>query len=116
LTFRNNIFFTVYVIVAAYPGRWIGRQGPIAWPPRSPGLTPTDFFLWGHLKEHVYAVPPGPIEDLAETLKAAVTEVDANMLRRVSENGVRHTAVCLEIDVDLFEHLLEIQGADGLII
>ena len=30
-----------------FPGRWIGREAPIAWPPRSPDLTPMDFFLWG---------------------------------------------------------------------
>jgi hypothetical protein len=27
-----------------YPSRWLGRDGPIAWPPRSPDLTPPDFF------------------------------------------------------------------------
>ncbi|PNF27089.1 hypothetical protein B7P43_G08552 [Cryptotermes secundus] len=30
-----------------FPGRWIGGGAPIAWPPRSPDLTPLDFFLWG---------------------------------------------------------------------
>nr|CAI5840635.1 unnamed protein product [Callosobruchus analis] len=32
-----------------YPGKWIGRgaDAPIQWPPRSPDLTPCDFFLWG---------------------------------------------------------------------
>ncbi|KAJ4425396.1 hypothetical protein ANN_28011 [Periplaneta americana] len=33
---------------------WIGRGGPIAWPPLSPDLTPLDFFLWGFVKDHVY--------------------------------------------------------------
>ncbi|KAJ4442849.1 hypothetical protein ANN_04442 [Periplaneta americana] len=33
-----------------FPDRWIGRGGPIAWPPRSPDLNPLDFYLWGHLK------------------------------------------------------------------
>ena len=28
-----------------FPNRWIGRDGPIAWPPRSPDLTPLDFFM-----------------------------------------------------------------------
>ena len=28
-----------------YPNRWIGRGGPVPWPPRSPDLTPLDFFL-----------------------------------------------------------------------
>jgi hypothetical protein len=64
------------------------------------------FFLWGHLKEQVYTVPPRTIEDLVARLQAAVTTVDANMLRRVPENAVRRTAVCLEMDGDRFEHLL----------
>jgi hypothetical protein len=63
---------------ATYPGRWIGRGGPIAWPPRSPDLTPMDFSLWGQLEEQVYAVPPRTIEDLVARLQAAVTTVDAN--------------------------------------
>ena len=33
-----------------FPGRWIGRDGPTPWPPRSPDLTPLDFFLWGYVK------------------------------------------------------------------
>ena len=28
-----------------FPDRWIGRDGPIPWPPRSPDLTQLDFFL-----------------------------------------------------------------------
>ncbi|KAJ4440389.1 hypothetical protein ANN_08530 [Periplaneta americana] len=28
-----------------FPDRWIGRGGPIAWPPRSPDLNPLDFYL-----------------------------------------------------------------------
>jgi hypothetical protein len=37
-------------------GRWIGRGGPIAWPPTSPDLTPLDFFLWRYMKNIVYRV------------------------------------------------------------
>jgi hypothetical protein len=36
--------------------RWIGRGGSITWPPRSPDLTPLDFFLWGYAKNIVYQV------------------------------------------------------------
>jgi len=32
-----------------FPGRWVGRGGPTAWPPRSPDLTPLDFFAWGFI-------------------------------------------------------------------
>jgi hypothetical protein len=63
-------------------------------------LIPIDFrfFLWGHLKEHDYAVPPRTIEDLVERLQATTTSVDANMLRRVRENVLRRSAVCLEME------------------
>ena len=27
-----------------FPGKWIGRDGPTAWPERSPDITPLDFF------------------------------------------------------------------------
>ncbi|KAJ4440129.1 hypothetical protein ANN_08267 [Periplaneta americana] len=32
---------------ATFPDRWIGRGGPVTWPPRSPDLTALDSFLWG---------------------------------------------------------------------
>jgi hypothetical protein len=44
--------------------RWIGRGGPVLWPPRSPDLNPLDFFLWGHLKNNVYSTPVNSREEL----------------------------------------------------
>ena len=35
-------------------GNRLGRGGPVAWPPRSPDLTPLDYYLWGHMKTLVY--------------------------------------------------------------
>jgi hypothetical protein len=29
------------------PSHWTGGRGPIDFPPRSPDLTPLDFYLWG---------------------------------------------------------------------
>jgi len=37
-----------------FPNRWLGRGGPVAWPPRSPDLTPLDYYLWGHMRTLVY--------------------------------------------------------------
>ena len=47
------------------------------WPPRSPDLTPCDFFLWGYLKSKVFKTPPRDIADLRGRI---VAEVDS--LRR----------------------------------
>jgi len=38
----------------SFPTRWLGRGGPVAWSPRSPDLTPLDYYLWGHMKTLVY--------------------------------------------------------------
>ncbi|PSN38338.1 hypothetical protein C0J52_12684 [Blattella germanica] len=40
-----------HLAIRAFPddnlqGRRIGRRGPIEFPPRSPNLTPMDFYLW----------------------------------------------------------------------
>jgi hypothetical protein len=37
-----------------YENHWIGHHGPIPWLPKSPDLTPLDFFLWGIMKEISY--------------------------------------------------------------
>jgi hypothetical protein len=70
----------------------VGRRGPIAWPLRLPNLTPMDFFLWTRLEEHLYAVPPRSIEDLAAKLQADVTTLDINMLKACSRE--RRAAHC----------------------
>ena len=47
------------------PNRWIGRGSQsMPWPPRSPDLTPCDFFLWGFVKSKVYAERPQNIQEL----------------------------------------------------
>ncbi|KAG8303110.1 hypothetical protein J6590_108196 [Homalodisca vitripennis] len=67
-----------------FPGRWIGRSGQIAWPPRSPDLTPMDFFLWGFIKDKVYVPPlPASLADLRRRITAAVAEVTPDLLERV---------------------------------
>ncbi|XP_058810894.1 uncharacterized protein LOC131675773 [Phymastichus coffea] len=37
-----------------YGGHWIGNNGPVRWPARSPDLNPLDYFYWGTSKEAVY--------------------------------------------------------------
>ena len=65
-----------------FPARWIGRGGPIPWPPRSPDITPLDFFLWGYVKDVVYRTKVKDISDLKERITAAVNTIDEEMLRR----------------------------------
>ncbi|KDR18551.1 hypothetical protein L798_07370 [Zootermopsis nevadensis] len=45
-----------------FPGRVISRYGDVAWPPRSPDLSPCDYFLWGYLKYNFYENRPHTID------------------------------------------------------
>ncbi|KAJ4448741.1 hypothetical protein ANN_00132 [Periplaneta americana] len=58
-----------------FPDRWIGRGGPIAWPPRSPDLNPLDFYLWGHLKLLVYSSPVPDLESLRNRIVACSEDI-----------------------------------------
>lgn len=69
-----------------FPGRIISRRGDINWPPRSPDLTPADFFLWGHLKCKVYTQPPQDLRELKQKIPDEINAVPRAMLQRVIEN------------------------------
>jgi hypothetical protein len=62
-------------------GRWIGRGGPIAWPLRSPDLTPLDFFLWGYVKNIFYEVKIKDFQHLKARIMDTVATVTTNMLQ-----------------------------------
>jgi hypothetical protein len=65
-------------------GRWLGRSGPIAWPPRSPDLTSLYFFfLWACLKNIVYEVKSNDLQHLKARIRTAVATVTPNMLDRL---------------------------------
>jgi hypothetical protein len=61
--------------------RWIGRSGPIAWPPRSPDLTPLDFFLWGYVKNIAYQAKINDRQHQKAHIRDAVATVTQNMLQ-----------------------------------
>jgi hypothetical protein len=71
--------------------RWIGTNGPVRWPPKSPDLTPLDFFLWGTLKNRVYEQRHMNIEELKDNITRACDHVknDFRMLRKVTHKEVR---------------------------
>ena len=76
--------------------RWIGRNGPMAWPARSPDLTACDFWLWGHLKHLVYQTEPQNVEDLKSKICSAFQAItDDQRLRAIAEFD-RRVRLCFE--------------------
>ena len=49
---------------AVFRHNLVALNQDMEWPPRSPDLTPLDFFLWGYLKSKIYVTPPTDIQDL----------------------------------------------------
>jgi hypothetical protein len=69
------------------------------WPPRSPDLTPPDFFLWGHLKGRAYMNTPRTLDELRENIRREV-------LAATFRNTRRHVQLCIGAQGGYFQHLL----------
>ena len=87
-----------------FPGQWIGRDGPTPWPPRSPDVTPLDFFFWGYIKTLVYSHHIHNVNHLKERIRESVGHVSNLMLTntwkelesrlmQLRENGGQHVEV-----------------------
>ena len=62
----------------------IVRGGPVPWPPRSPDLTPLDFYMWGYVKSLVYVDRPQTLEELRERVRE---EWARRMEQLIAANG-----------------------------
>lgn len=94
------------VLHEKFPGRWIGRGGPVLWPPRSTDLTKLDFFLWGYVKDQVYKTPPTTREDMKERIIAAFRTITPEMLRNVNHSLTHRLNLCLRENGRQFEYLM----------
>jgi hypothetical protein len=95
------------VVDEKYPNRWIGRGGPVTWPPRSPDLTPMDFFTWGRVKDIVYRTTPTTPEDMRQRIIQAFRSInESNQAATVQDSFEERLEACLEQAGHHFEHLL----------
>jgi transposase len=86
-----------------FPNKWIGRRGPVEWPPRSPDLTPLDYYLWGHLKSVVYQTRPRNKEELKERIRNECSQITEETLRRVNDSCRHRIEMCCEKEGGHFE-------------
>lgn len=69
-----------------FGANWIGRDGPIQWPPRSPDLTPCDFFLWGFLKDLVYRKKPRSLNELRQSIIDSCSQITKEMCKKACQS------------------------------
>jgi len=74
--------FVTDVLNERFPDAWIGRDGQIPLPPRSPDLSPLDFFLWGYIKNIVYTEKIRNIQHLQDRITSAIETVTRDMVHK----------------------------------
>ena len=89
---------TMALLREHFPGRLISRFGDVPWPPRSPDLTPADFFLWGYIKSKVYITKPRNMSELKTRITQETSLISAESLRKVMEETVKRAHTCLSFN------------------
>jgi hypothetical protein len=62
------------------PGRWVGSDGPVLWPPRLPDIVLLDLCLWGYVKDIVYKTPVISFDELKLKIVTAIEKFTPQIL------------------------------------
>ncbi len=72
---------------------------PPPWPPRSPVLTPPDFFLWGYIKDRIFhEYLPGASDKLEAKIIEAIEVIEPSTLKKVFTNRKKRIDVCIGVN------------------
>ena len=86
--------------------RWMGRKGSATeFPPRSPDLIPLDFYLWGTLKNTVYATKPQTLEELRNQIEHVINDIPIATIQIVCIAVRRRCWECTVAEGGHFEHV-----------
>lgn len=87
-----------------FPGKWLGRCGPLVWAARSPDLSPLDFFVWGYLKTKVFARKPTSIHQLKDFICDEASKITPDMCNNAISSFHNRLYVCIEKNGRNVEH------------
>ena len=97
---KRGIDMNIGVPVLEFLRQYFPRDGLILhqtdnpWPPNSPNLNPSDYFLWGYLKDRVYENNPQTTEVLKDNIRIEIRQIPQEMLNGFVDNfNVRVAAV-----------------------
>jgi len=80
---------------------------PFKGPPRSPGMSVLDYFVWGAIKDEVYNLPLTTKENCMERVTNAFRGLSPNAIRAAThEQLILRCEKCHEAEGRNFEHLL----------
>jgi len=92
----------------SFPNRWLGRGGPVAWPPRSPDLSSVDYYLWGHMKTLVYETKVNSKAELRHRIFAAAEHIrnHPDNIASATQSLLMRAEKCIATGCGHFEQLL----------
>ncbi|KAI6657043.1 hypothetical protein LOD99_11216 [Oopsacas minuta] len=82
------------------------KRCKIEWPPYTPDLSPTDFYLWGYLKNKEYEEKPRGLNQLKEKIKDEISAIEGPVLKAVMQNFTLRIKKCIEVNGGHREHIL----------
>ncbi|KYN21097.1 hypothetical protein ALC57_06542, partial [Trachymyrmex cornetzi] len=94
------------VLNTMFPNKWIGKFGPINYPPRSPDLTVLDFYLWGRIKDlEGYRQRSTTRGDMIFRITEAIRSLEANEILHATNSFQSRVDGCIVQNGRHFEHL-----------
>jgi hypothetical protein len=90
-----------------FPNQWVATYGPIAWPPRSPDLTPLDFFLWGYLKDKLYEDRYASVDEMLNKIREILYSIHHTLISKATKATFMRAHACMYYDGGHFEHVLQ---------
>lgn len=101
----HNAFIIRNFLNEKFPNKWIGTFGPIKWPPRSPDLSPLDYFLWGHLKHKIYKNNNNTMAELRNNVENAFNHIRPFQISNALSSLSKRCHSCITQNGGHFEHL-----------
>ncbi|GFV92937.1 uncharacterized protein TNCV_1693301 [Trichonephila clavipes] len=86
--------------------RVLSRHFHHAWPPRSPDLSPCDYWLWGYLKSQVYRDRPTSLGMLKDNIRLQCLTITPDMLYSAVHNIIPRLQLLLRNDGEHIENFL----------
>lgn len=86
------------------PQRWIGRGGPISWPPWSPYSTPLHFLLWDYMRDFVFSLERTSLSHIKQMIKQEIEGISTETLKKVCKTVISRINHVVSVNS---EHILQ---------
>ena len=91
----NNV---VKYLKSNFNHHWIGKEsGEKEWPPRSPDLSPLDYFFWSYVQSQLLSYDLETKADLRNALKREISRVPPEMNVKACTSLIRRWERCLSV-------------------